>query len=141
MNFIDYILLFFTALGAATFLPIASEVLIIYYIEQSYNQALLLLFASTGNTLGSYINFLLGKYASIWAIRKNYMSEKYINKSTKYVEKYGGYALLLSWMPIIGDPITFAAGVLRYHVYKFIVIVFIAKLARYAFLIFLFNSV
>lgn len=136
-----YITLFFTALGAATFLPIASEVLILYYKEQSYDYFLLLLSSSTGNTLGSYVNYLLGKYASIWAIRKNYMSEKYIKKSTRYVEKYGGYALLLSWMPIIGDPITFAAGVLRYGQWKFIVIVFIAKLVRYGFLLYMYDLV
>jgi membrane protein YqaA with SNARE-associated domain len=54
-----------------------------------------------------------------------------------HFQKYGGFALLLSWVPLIGDPITFIAGVLHYPLWKFTLIVAIAKTTRYALLLFL----
>jgi len=122
-------------------LPGGSEALLLYYKSEGLNSYYLLAFAATGNTLGSVINFFLGKYASSWAIKKNYIKSLHVKKSKKYFDKYGALALLLAWTPIIGDPITFVAGVLKYNFWKFLLLVFISKLARYTFLIFLFNSV
>ena len=102
---------------------------------------MLLIFATIGNTLGSIINYILGKYATNWAIKKNYIKSLHVEKSKKYFDKFGSFALLLAWTPIIGDPITFVAGVLRYNFWKFLALVFISKLGRYAFLLYLFNSV
>jgi len=125
MYLIDYCLLFFTSIGAATLLPGGSEALLLYYTNEGLNTLTLLLTSSIGNTLGSVINFFLGKYLSSWAIRKNYLKLSYVKKSKNYFDKYGAFALLFSWLPILGDPITFCAGVLKYNFILFTLLVFI----------------
>ena len=128
-------------MGAATLLPGGSEALLLYYKSQGFDTLLLLTFATLGNTLGSVVNYVLGKYATVWALRKNYIKALHVKKSKNYFDKYGAFALLLAWTPIIGDPITFVAGILRYNFWKFLILVFISKLLRYAFLLFIFNTI
>jgi membrane protein YqaA with SNARE-associated domain len=135
------ILLFFISLGAATLLPGGSELYFLYELNKSPDLKYLILFIATlGNTLGSVVNFFLGKYASSWAVKKNYIKSLHVEKAKRYFDKFGSIALLLSWTPIIGDPITFVAGTLRYNFWKFLLLVTISKLLRYSFLLYLFNS-
>jgi len=126
-----YLTLFGVSLLAATLLPMGSEALLLYDLSLGYNPFLLILFATTGNTLGSIINYFLGHKGVDFLTDKKYLNPKQLKKATNTFEKYGAFSLLLSWMPIIGDPITFVAGVLKYDFKKFVVIVFIAKGVRY----------
>lgn len=135
-----YLTLFALSLGSATLLPGGSEALLLYLQTQGHNTPLLLSVATLGNTLGSLINYILGKYASSWAIEKNYIKALHVEKSKAYFDRYGGFALLLAWAPLIGDPITFVAGVLKYNIWRFIVLVLLAKFARYAFLLYVVDS-
>lgn len=128
-----YVSLFFTSFASATLLPGGSEALLVYLLSQSLNPFLLLLVASLGNTLGSFINFLLGKYATNFALSKGYIHQKHLHKASTLFEKYGAWSLLFSWLPIIGDPLTFVAGMVRYEALKFLAIVGFAKLMRYLF--------
>ena len=132
--------LFLTAFGAATLLPGGSEALLLYYQSEGLNPFYLLISASVGNTLGSVLNFFLGLYAYEWAMKKNYINPLHVEKSKKYFDKYGSFALLLSWTPIIGDALTFVAGILRYNFLKFLLLVGIAKTLRYGFLIFIYAN-
>lgn len=132
-----YLTLFFSALISATLFPLGSEALLIYDINEGYNLYLLLLFATLGNVLGSVINYFLGLKGEEFLIRKKYLKEKKIEKYKSFFNKYGAYTLLLSWAPIIGDPITFIAGILKYDLKKFLLLVTIAKFGRYLFLAFL----
>ena len=89
-------------------------------------------------SLGSVINYFLGLKGEEYLISKNFLKEKYIIKSKYYFDKYGSISLLFSWLPIIGDPITFIAGVLKFNFIKFLLLVLIAKLSRYLFIAFIF---
>lgn len=129
-----YIILFFNALISATLFPLGSEALLIYDITQNYNIYLLLFFATLGNSLGSIINYYLGLKGEEYLVQKKLLKEKYIITSKKYFDKFGGFTLLFSWLPIIGDPITFIAGILKYDIKKFILLVIIAKFSRYLFI-------
>lgn len=126
-----YTLLFFSALISATLFPLGSEALLIYDIKEGYNLSLLLFFASFGNVLGSLINYYMGLKGESFLEKKKYLNKNSIEKYKKFFDKYGAFSLLLSWMPFIGDPITFIAGVLKYDIKKFIIIVSIAKFLRY----------
>ena len=128
-----YISLFLTAFASATLLPGGSEALFVYLLGERLNIFFLLLFATIGNTLGSYVNFILGKYASTFALTKGYVKEKHLKKASSLFEKYGALSLLFSWLPIIGDPLTFVGGIVRYSWWKFLIIVGFAKFARYIF--------
>lgn len=116
-------------------LPGGSEALFIYQLTREHPPLVsLLIVASLGNTLGSCINYILGKYAATWAQKKKYMSTQMVEKSHRLFERYGAIALLFSWAPIIGDPLTFVAGMARYAWWRFVLLVTIAKTLRYAFL-------
>ena len=132
-----YLTLFITALISATLFPFGSEALLIYDITQGHNIYLLLFFATFGNSLGSVINYFLGLKGEEYLINKKLLNEKYISKTKTYFDKYGFWSILFSWLPIIGDPITFVAGILKYDFRKFLILVIIAKFSRYLFIAFL----
>ena len=128
-----YVSLFLTSFASATLLPGGSEALFIYLLGQPLSPMLLLSVATLGNTLGSFLNYILGKYATDFALSKGYMKAKQLQKASTLFETYGAWSLIFSWLPIIGDPLTFVAGIVRYAWWKFLLIVGFAKLARYLF--------
>ena len=130
-----YFILFSTAFISATLFPLGSEALLIYDISQGNNIYLLLLFATLGNSLGSVVNYFLGLKGEEYLINKKLLNEKYIIKAKTYFDKYGIWSILFSWLPIIGDSITFVAGVLKYDFKKFLILVVVAKFSRYLFLV------
>ena len=131
----NYLLLCFTAFISATLFPLGSEALLITLLEQNHSIFYLLLFASIGNIGGSVFNYYLGLKGEEYLVEKKLINEKHIIKYKPYFDKYGGLPLLLSWIPIIGDPITFIAGILKYDLKKFMIYVTIAKFGRYLFLV------
>ena len=131
-----YLTLFMTALISATLFPLGSEALLIYDITQGYNIYLLLLFATLGNSLGSVINYYMALKGEEYLLEKKVLSEKHIIKGKFYFDKYGSWIILLSWLPIVGDTITFVAGLLKYDFKKFLILVTISKLSRYLVLIY-----
>ena len=130
-----YIILFFSALISATIFPLGSEALFIYDIKEGYNVYLLLLFATAGNSLGSVINYYMGLKGEEYLISKKILKEKQIVFYKSYFDKYGFVLILFSWLPIVGDTITFIAGILKFDLKKFLVLVIIAKFSRYLFLV------
>ena len=135
-----YITLFTVAFISATLLPLGSEALLLYDISQQHTMILLWIIATLGNTLGAMFNYWLGLKGEAYLERKGYLSAEKMEKARNMFNKYGGWTLLLSWVPVIGDPLTFVAGVLRYDFKIFGIIVFVAKGLRYAVIIFLANS-
>ncbi|CAM3485295.1 YqaA family protein [Arcobacter aquimarinus] len=129
-----YLILFISAFLSATLLPFGSEALLIYNISEGYDIYLLLFFATLGNSLGSILNYYLGLKGEEYLIEKKLLKEKYINISKKYFDKYGFLSILFAWVPIIGDPITFVAGVLKYDFKKFVILIIISKFSRYLFI-------
>ena len=87
---------------------------------------------SVGNVLGSLFNWVCGFYIN-FLIKKSLfpINNKIIDRGNKLFKKYGKWSLLISWFPLIGDPITFAAGTLRYPIIPFLVLVSIGKVGRY----------
>ena len=135
-----YLTLFVVSFLAATLLPLGSEGLLLYDISQHHSLILLWSFATIGNTLGSMLNYWLGLKGEVYLERKGHLSIVNMKKARGFFSKYGGWTLLLSWAPIIGDPLTFVAGVLRYDFKYFALIVFVAKGLRYAAISFLASS-
>ena len=130
-----YLILFISAFASATLLPLGSEALLIYNIKEGFNIYALLLIATFGNVLGSILNYYLGLKGEEYLVNKNLVKEKYIDSSKKYFDRFGAFSLLFAWLPIIGDPITFIAGVLKYNFRKFLILVIISKFSRYFFIV------
>ena len=131
-----YLTLFFSSFISATLFPLGSEALLVYDILEGYNIFILLFVTTIGNTFGSCVNYYLGFKGESYLEEKRYLSKEKINKYKTFFDKYGFWTLFLSWMPIIGDPITFIAGVLKYNFKYFFVVVLFAKFFRYLFLAF-----
>jgi membrane protein YqaA with SNARE-associated domain len=129
-----YFTLFFASFAAATFLPVVSEAVLAYDIMAGHNLYALLTVATLGNTLGSCVNYVLGSKGIDYLERKHYVKKEPFMKAERLFDKYGAIVLLLSWTPVIGDPITFVAGVLHYDFKKFFLLVFVAKGVRYVIL-------
>ena len=131
-----YFLLFLSAVGAATLLPLQSEaVLLGLLVQTQYSAYLLLIIATIGNVLGSCVNWYLGLRIERFKHKKWFpVSEKNMIKAEKIYQKYGFWSLLLSWTPVIGDPITLIAGLMKENFWRFLFIVTIAKAVRYLFI-------
>ena len=93
--------------------------------------------ATFGNSLGACVNYFFGLKGEEYLENKKFISKKSLDRAKNFFDKYGAWSLLLSWMPIIGDPITFIAGVLKYKFKYFLVLVVVSKFARYAVLAYL----
>ena len=135
--------LFIISLLAATILPLSSEiVLTTMLLTNLFEKNILLFVASSGNILGSIINWYLGKKITIFQDRKWFpVSPEQLNKSQKYFQKYGLWSLLLAWVPVIGDPLTLLAGVLKVRFSIFFILVSISKISRYVFILYLVSFV
>ncbi len=129
----EYGSLFLAAFLAATLLPFSSEGVLLGMIAVGgADVPLLWAVATAGNTLGAVVNWVFGRWCLHWQDRKWFpFSAKDMNKAARWFDKWGFWSLLLSWVPIIGDPITFAAGFLRIRFPLFFTLVLFAKGGRY----------
>ncbi len=125
--------LFLLAFSAATLLPGGSEVALVAMVSLSEHATLTLLaVASVGNILGSVLNYWLGRMALHYQDRKWFpVSGPALTKAQGWFSHWGQWAVLLAWVPIIGDPITVAAGVMRMRFGLFLLLVSVSKTLRY----------
>lgn len=133
-----YLGLFVTAFIAATFFPLSSEALLLALLHQGHNPWLLWLVAASGNSLGSCVNWWLGKQCLHWQDRTWFpVSPAQLAKAQHHFQRYGIYSLLFAWLPVVGDPLTLFAGVMRVNFWQFLLLVVIGKSLRYALVILL----
>ena len=125
--------LFAVALGAASILPMQSEpVLVALLLLGDQPVWALVLVASLGNTLGSCVNWVLGRGVERFRDRRWFpVPPEKLVRAEGWYRRWGKWSLLLSWAPIVGDPLTVIAGVLREPFWTFVLLVAIAKTARY----------
>jgi membrane protein YqaA with SNARE-associated domain len=125
--------LFSVAFVAATLLPAQSEAAFVaLLLAGRQSPALLLLAATTGNVLGSVVNWWIGRGIEHFKGRRWFpMGEAQLERAGRWYRRYGAWSLLLSWAPVVGDAITVVAGVLREPLAPFLALVTAAKLGRY----------
>ena len=128
---LGYLGLFITCFLAATILPIASEVFLITMLAAKYDPLSSLLIASTGNTLGSYLNFGIGYIGNPEWLKKLRVKQKTIESWKASIKKYGVWLALLSWLPIVGDIIGIALGFFRANIFWSLIFMAIGKFIRY----------
>jgi len=128
-----YLGLFAAAFGAATLVPMQSEAVLGALLLAAQQPAwLLLLVATAGNVLGSLLNWLLGRGIQRWQHARWFpASATQLEQAKHTYRRYGHWSLLLSWVPLIGDPLTLVAGMLREPLWRFALLVTLAKGGRY----------
>ena len=128
----DLAVLFLSAFAASTILPMSSEVVLgALAASGSTDRTLLLAVATAGNTLGAVVNWGIGRYATSWRARLLSLEEAKFERACLWFNRWGIWCLLLSWLPVVGDPLTLVAGALRTPFVPFVLLVLIGKAARY----------
>ena len=135
--FLAYLGLFSSALIAATLLPAQSELVLAgLLMAGKQSPTALILVATVGNVLGSAINWWLGRYLEHFKGRRWFpFKPPVLDRAAGWYHRYGRWSLLLSWMPVVGDPLTLAAGIMREPLRMFLPLVAVAKTGRYLVLV------
>ena len=133
-SFSPYGEMFAAALLASTIVPFSSDILLAGFIAAGEkNISSLLFWATFGNSLGATLNLALGKYLHHYHERRWYpISPNAQLHAEHWFRRFGIWALLFSWLPVIGDPLTLIAGVLGVRLLPFLLLVITGKAARYA---------
>lgn len=129
----ELFLLGLSAFVSATILPGSSEAVLAGLMTLgTISTVSAITVATIGNTAGSLVNWGIGRYAAGWRDHPRFpVSPERFEKTAAFFRRYGVLALALSWVPVIGDPLTVVAGVMRTPLLVFLPIVALAKLARY----------
>jgi len=123
-----YVGLFLFGAIAATLVPLSPEVAAIAVWKAGLSVPATIIVLTLGNYAGNSINYLLGRLGEYWILKRwIHIKKERLERARKLFEKYGPPILLLSWVPIIGDPLTFVPGILRYSFLKFSLYVIIGK--------------
>lgn len=123
--------LFGAAFLGATLLPLSSEAAFAAALLNGMPTPQALAWATAGNTLGCALNVALGRWGREKA-EPRLRASRSGNRALDATERWGGWALALSWLPVIGDPLTVAAGVARVRLGVVAVVVPALRFARYA---------
>lgn len=130
--------LFILSFLAATVLPLGSEWFLIVLLLNAFDPVTAVTIASTGNFLGACTTYLLGQWGSVFCQKSLLrIKDDQLERARKFYKKYGMWSLLLSWVPIIGDPLCFLAGIFKTPFLSFAALVFFGKASRYAALAYL----
>jgi len=130
-------LLFFSAFISSTLFPGGSEAILAYLAsEAEHSLSLLIIIATLGNTLGAMTSWGIGRLISLrYSAEK--LSKASQQKAVERLQHYGSPVLLLSWLPVVGDPLCVAAGWLRIHWLSSLVFIAMGKLLRYLVIVYL----
>jgi membrane protein YqaA with SNARE-associated domain len=132
----DLLVLFMSAFAASTILPLSSEVVLgALAASGTSDRALLLAVATAGNTLGAVVNWGIGRYAATWRGRLLPLDDAKFEQASRWFNRWGIWCLLFTWLPVVGDPLTLVAGVLRTAFIPFVLLVVVGKAARYLFVL------
>ena len=122
--------LFIWSFLAATVLPLGSEVSLVVYVRQFDQIALPVIVATIGNYLGSCTTYWLARRAANLFGKTQALQESH-SRAAELIRRFGQPALLLSWVPVIGDAIVALAGGLKMGFVGFSIWTALGKLLRY----------
>jgi membrane protein YqaA with SNARE-associated domain len=121
---------------AATLFPLSSEAAFYASIKLGMLPGEALLFASLGNCLGITFNYVLGRWGS-GPLHQKTLQSRTGKRAMEWLDRHGLAALLLSWLPILGDPLTIVAGLVRTNFLHFALICYSLRILRYLALLWL----
>jgi len=101
-------------------------------LVKGYDPASSVLAATIGNSLGACTTWLVGRYGGDWLLARLFrISPQQQQRAEAWYQRYGSYSLLVSWLPVLGDPLCLVGGLLKIHFLKFSLLVVSGKLVRY----------
>lgn len=130
-------LLFGSAFLSATLLPGSSEAVLLGLLASGMGEPVMLVtVASLGNIAGATVNWGMGRYFLLFKDRSWFPLKDATNaRAQAWFARYGIWSLLLSWVPIVGDPLTLVAGIMQVSIGRFLIFVAVGKVLRYALIV------
>ena len=130
--------LFLASFLASTVLPLGSEGVVILLIARNFNIFSVVLVATAGNYLGACTSYYIGLAGRTQLIGKYlHINGAQMEHAQVWFEKYGSWSLLFTWVPVLGDALPVAAGMMKLKFGLFSILVFTGKLLRYGALAYL----
>lgn len=127
-----YPALFLLSFLASTLVPLGSEWLLGVLLVNHFDPALVVLIATLGNSCGALTTYAIGLWGGPYLIQRLLrISPASQKRAEHHFNRYGIWALLFSWLPILGDPLCLVAGVLRTGFWRFVSLVSVGKFLRY----------
>lgn len=124
--------LFVLSFAAATLLPIGSEWLLVLLLTRHYDPTALVVVATVGNSCGAVTTYLLGRWGSAWLVQRVLRIDAAgQRRGETCFRRYGRWALLGSWLPVVGDAVCLAAGMLRAPFWSSLLLISAGKFGRY----------
>lgn len=122
--------LFSSGFIASTLLPGGSEILLLYLLEQAQHPVwLLVLTAGAGNSLGGLLTWGMGYWLGRRYPARPLKPRQ--QQALNWLQRHGSPVLLLSWLPLIGDPLCLISGWLRQPFWLCALMIVAGKLTRY----------
>ena len=127
-----YPALFTVSFMASTLLPLGSEWLLVMMLVNRFDPLTSVAVATAGNLLGALTTYGIGRGGGDVLIQRLLRIPPEIQEQAcRRYRRYGAWSLLVSWLPVIGDPLCLAGGVMRVHPGLFTLLVGAGKLVRY----------
>lgn len=132
-----YMGMLIAAFLAASILPFSSEAVMVGLQAAGLDPVALIAYGTIGNVLGSMFNYTIGRLGKMeWIEKYLHVKKEDLDKAHKFMAGKGAWMGLLSVIPVIGDVITVALGLMRANVVIVVISVTISKLARYILLVY-----
>ncbi len=123
---------FVVAFVSATLLPLGSEPAVFAVIKLNPDMFWpALLVATLGNTLGGTVTWWLGWLARRYTDKVTHHPANTHMRALTWLQRFGAKACLLTWLPIVGDPLCAVAGWLRLPFWPCVIYMAVGKFARY----------
>lgn len=127
-----YPALFLLSFLASTLVPLGSEWLLVVLLVNHFEPSFVVPVAALGNTLGAVTTYAIGVWGGPYLVRRVLrISQASQLRAERYFNRYGSWALLFSWLPLLGDPLCLASGVLKTGLWRFVLLVALGKTLRY----------
>jgi membrane protein YqaA with SNARE-associated domain len=117
---------------ASTLFPLGSEWFLVLLLLNGTSPSWAVATATLGNSLGAWTNYLIGAWGQDWVIRRLLsVGPAQQKRAEHWFRRYGSWSLLLSWLPIVGDPLCLVSGVMKTPQSRFFILVVCGKGLRY----------
>ena len=127
-----YPALFLLSFLASTLVPLGSEWLLAVLLLNGFDASIVVAVATVGNSCGALTTYAIGLWGGPFLIQRILrVSHESQQRAEQYFTRYGSWALLFSWVPILGDPLCLAGGVLRTGFWRCLLLVTAGKFVRY----------
>lgn len=127
-----YPALFLLSFLASTLVPLGSEWLLAVLLVNHFDPFMVISVATAGNSLGALTTYAIGLWGGPFLVRRVLrISQGTRLRAERSFNRYGSWVLLFSWVPVLGDPLCLASGVLKTGIWRFILLVGLGKFLRY----------